>query len=134
MSSMSKRPSRVHSPTTSTLPTRSPTKAPPLSGIAKLIGVPLAEVATIGDGDNDVAMFERSGLSIAMGNASPEVQRAADFVTGSNSEDGFAAAIERFILGTKRSDDVARVSENGRSAMTQHAHRSVENLARSGRC
>ena len=80
-------------------------KGAALSGIAKLIAVPLAEVATIGDGGNDVAMFERSGLSIAMGNASPEVQRAADFVTGSNSEDGFAAAIERFILGTKRSDE-----------------------------
>ena len=80
-------------------------KGAALSDIAKLIAVPLAEVATIGDGGNDVAMFERSGLSIAMGNASPEVQRAADFVTGSNSEDGFAAAIERFILGTKRSDE-----------------------------
>ena len=67
--------------------------------IAKLLGTPLAEIATIGDGGNDVAMFERSGLSIAMGNSSPQVQHAADFVTDSNSEDGFANAIERFILG-----------------------------------
>ena len=66
-----------------------------LSEIAKLSGVPLAEIATIGDGGNDVAMFELSGLSIAMGNASPEVRRAADFVTDSNSEDGFANAIDR---------------------------------------
>jgi Cof subfamily protein (haloacid dehalogenase superfamily) len=70
-----------------------------LSEIAEMLGVPLAEIAAIGDGGNDVAMFERSGLSIAMGNASPEVQRAADFVTDSNGEDGFANAIERFILG-----------------------------------
>jgi hydroxymethylpyrimidine pyrophosphatase-like HAD family hydrolase len=48
-------------------------------------------------------MFERSGVSVAMGNASPEVQAAADFVTDSNDEDGFAAAIERFILGGDRS-------------------------------
>lgn len=47
-----------------------------LSEIARLLGVPLAEIAVIGDGGNDVAMFERSGLSIAMGNASPAVQRA----------------------------------------------------------
>ena len=78
------RPSPVRSPTTSTSPIRSPTKARALSEIAKLLGVPLAEIAVIGDGGNDVAMFERSGLSIAMGNASPEVQQAADFVTDSN--------------------------------------------------
>jgi Cof subfamily protein (haloacid dehalogenase superfamily) len=69
------------------------------SEIAKLLGVSLAEIAAIGDGSNDVAMFERSGLSIAMGNAKPEVQRAADLVTDSNRDDGFANAIERFILG-----------------------------------
>jgi Cof subfamily protein (haloacid dehalogenase superfamily) len=69
-----------------------------LSELAKLLAVPLAEIAVIGDGGNDVAMFERSGLSIAMGNASPEVKEAADFVTDSNREDGFANAIERFIL------------------------------------
>ena len=73
-----------------------------LSEIAKLLVVPLAEIAVIGDGGNDVAMFERSGLSIAMGNASPAVQRAADFVTDSNRDDGFANAVERFILGADR--------------------------------
>jgi Cof subfamily protein (haloacid dehalogenase superfamily) len=78
-------------------------KGDALSNLAKLLKVPLAEVVAIGDGHNDVAMFERSGLSIAMGNASPEVRRAADFVTASNSEDGFAQAIERLILGASRS-------------------------------
>ena len=75
-----------------------------MSEIAKLLGVPLAEIAVIGDGGNDVAMFERSGLSIAMGNASPEVQQAADLVTDSNGEEGFAKAIERFILGGNRGE------------------------------
>jgi Cof subfamily protein (haloacid dehalogenase superfamily) len=56
------------------------------------------EIATIGDMPNDVLMFAHSGLSIAMGNASPEVQRAARRVTKSNDEDGFAYAVERFIL------------------------------------
>ena len=74
-----------------------------LSEIARLLGVPLAEIAVIGDGGNDVAMFERSGLSIAMGNARPAVQRAANFVTDSNSDDGFANAVERFILSSDRS-------------------------------
>jgi Cof subfamily protein (haloacid dehalogenase superfamily) len=75
-----------------------------VSELAGLLAVPLAEIAVIGDGGNDVAMFERSGLSIAMGNASAEVQRAADFVTDSNREDGFADAIERFILRHDRSN------------------------------
>ncbi len=78
-------------------------KGEALSDLAKLLAVPLAEIAVVGDGANDVAMFERSGLSIAMGNASPEVRRAADFVTDSNDEEGFANAIERFILADGRS-------------------------------
>jgi len=77
-------------------------KGAALSEIAKLLAVPLTEIAVIGDGGNDVAMFERSGLSIAMGNASPEVRQAADFVTDSNREEGFANAVERFILGGDR--------------------------------
>ncbi|HSF62330.1 MAG TPA: Cof-type HAD-IIB family hydrolase [Gaiellaceae bacterium] len=56
------------------------------------------EIATIGDMPNDVLMFAHSGLSIAMGNADREVQRAARRVTTTNDEDGFAHAVERFIL------------------------------------
>jgi hydroxymethylpyrimidine pyrophosphatase-like HAD family hydrolase len=43
-------------------------------------------------------MFQRSGLSIAMGNASEEVQRQATCVTASNEDEGFAKAVEEFIL------------------------------------
>lgn len=57
------------------------------------------QIATIGDMPNDVRMFEQSGLSIAMGNASDEVKRAARCVTTTNEDDGFANAVERFILG-----------------------------------
>jgi Cof subfamily protein (haloacid dehalogenase superfamily) len=60
--------------------------------------IPLAQVATLGDALNDVLMFERSGLSIAMGNASDEVQRQATHVTASNEDEGFAKAIEQFVL------------------------------------
>ena len=56
-------------------------------------------IATIGDMPNDVLMFAHSGLSIAMGNASLEVQRSARRVTTSNADEGFANAVERFILG-----------------------------------
>jgi hydroxymethylpyrimidine pyrophosphatase-like HAD family hydrolase len=43
-------------------------------------------------------MFSKSGMSIAMGNAGKEVQAKANFVTDSNEEEGFAHAIERFVL------------------------------------
>jgi Cof subfamily protein (haloacid dehalogenase superfamily) len=70
--------------------------------LAKLLGIQENEIAVIGDGGNDIAMFERSGLSIAMGNADPQVQDAADFVTDPNGQDGFAKAIERYVLGGHR--------------------------------
>jgi len=64
-------------------------------------GIAPDETATIGDMPNDVLMFAHSGLSIAMGNADREVQRAARQVTTSNDDDGFANAVERFILSER---------------------------------
>jgi Cof subfamily protein (haloacid dehalogenase superfamily) len=66
--------------------------------LSELLSIPCAEIATIGDGPNDVVMFRKGGLSIAMRNASPDVQAQADVVTDANSDDGFAKAMERFIL------------------------------------
>src|SRR5688572_26571238 len=66
--------------------------------LSELLAIPPEHIATIGDMPNDVLMFERSGTSIAMANASAEVQRAATFVTSSNTEEGFAKAMERFVL------------------------------------
>jgi Cof subfamily protein (haloacid dehalogenase superfamily) len=65
---------------------------------ASHFSIPTDAIATIGDAYNDVPMFERSGLSIAMGNAVSDVKAAAREVTTSNEDDGFANAIERFIL------------------------------------
>jgi Cof subfamily protein (haloacid dehalogenase superfamily) len=66
--------------------------------LAKLLSVPTGAIATIGDMPNDVLMFRNSGLGIAMGNASPEVQGEADVVTASYDDEGFAKAIEQFVL------------------------------------
>jgi Cof subfamily protein (haloacid dehalogenase superfamily) len=60
--------------------------------------IPTSAIATMGDAHNDVSMFQRSGLSIAMGNAEPDVKAAALEVTSSNEEEGFARAVETFIL------------------------------------
>jgi Cof subfamily protein (haloacid dehalogenase superfamily) len=66
--------------------------------LSRTLGIAPEEIATIGDQPNDVLMFAHSGLSIAMGNASHEVQEAARRVTTSNEEEGFANAVEKFIL------------------------------------
>jgi Cof subfamily protein (haloacid dehalogenase superfamily) len=66
--------------------------------MSKLLNIPAEEIATIGDMPNDVLMFEKSGVSIAMGNASPEVQESATYVTSTNEEEGFANAMEEFVL------------------------------------
>ncbi len=70
--------------------------------LSKALSIPPAQIATIGDMPNDVLMFEKSGLSVAMGNASSDVQRRARFVTTSNEEEGFANAMEACVLGEHR--------------------------------
>jgi Cof subfamily protein (haloacid dehalogenase superfamily) len=67
----------------------------------RLLNIPAAEIATIGDMPNDVLMFQKSGVSIAMGNASPEVQAAATYVTSTNEEEGFANAMEKLVLNAR---------------------------------
>ena len=46
-----------------------------------------------------VGLLAAAGLGVAMGNAPAEVQRAANLVTGANTESGAACAIRRFLLG-----------------------------------
>ena len=65
----------------------------------RLGGVPRDEIMVLGDMDNDLEMFRKAGFGVAMGNASDPVRRAAQAVTLSNDEDGFAAAIERHVFG-----------------------------------
>jgi Cof subfamily protein (haloacid dehalogenase superfamily) len=74
--------------------------------------IPEEQIATIGDQSNDVLMFARSGLSIAMGQSDLEVQRAARRVTRSNTEDGFAEAVERFVLGAPSDEPLQPVERS----------------------
>jgi Cof subfamily protein (haloacid dehalogenase superfamily) len=69
-----------------------------VSRLSEMLGIPVDQIATIGDMPNDVAMFEKSGLSIAMGQASDEVKSAASYSTSSSEEEGFANAVERYVL------------------------------------
>ena len=69
-----------------------------VTALSQMLQIPPEKIATIGDGPNDVLMFRRSGISIAMGNASDEVKKGAKYVTASNQEEGFAQAMEQFVL------------------------------------
>lgn len=72
-----------------------------LAWLSSYLDIPAEQIATIGDGHNDILMFRRSGLSIAMGNASAEVKAEAMAVTSSNDEDGFAHAVDTHILSKR---------------------------------
>ena len=67
--------------------------------LCKEFDVPTSEIAVIGDGHNDIMMFNRAGLSIAMGNGDPEVQHAAHVVTDTNDAEGFSSAVTNYVLG-----------------------------------
>ncbi|HEX4158474.1 MAG TPA: Cof-type HAD-IIB family hydrolase [Rhizomicrobium sp.] len=66
---------------------------------ASRLGIPASEICTMGDMPNDVLMFRVSGFSIAMGNASDDVKSQASAVTDSYNDEGFAKAVERYLLG-----------------------------------
>jgi Cof subfamily protein (haloacid dehalogenase superfamily) len=65
--------------------------------MAKRLDISPRNIATIGDMQNDLAMFGKSGMSFAMGNATDDVKAQATCVTDTNENDGFAKAIDRII-------------------------------------
>lgn len=73
-------------------------KASAMLHLAKLLGIGAAEIMACGDSENDLAMLECAGLSVAMENAGRAVRERADFITKSNAEDGVAYAVEQFAL------------------------------------
>jgi Cof subfamily protein (haloacid dehalogenase superfamily) len=90
-------------------------KGEAVAGIARHASIPLDRVLTIGDGANDTPMFGVSGFSVAMGNATDAVKHLADVVTDSCEEEGFAKAIERYVLdGEATASATLAMEENGR--------------------
>ncbi len=69
-----------------------------LAWMSQHLDIPPEQIATIGDQMSDTLMFQKGGLSIAMGNASDQVKKLATQTTDSNQDEGFAKAVEKFIL------------------------------------
>lgn len=74
-------------------------KAATLDTMLKIVGLNKEDTICCGDGYNDLTMISYAGIGVAMANGRDEVKAAADFVTGSNDEDGLVEVIERFVLG-----------------------------------
>jgi Cof subfamily protein (haloacid dehalogenase superfamily) len=64
-----------------------------VAAMARRLGISTDAVATIGDMQNDLSMFAKSGVSFAMGNATDDVKKCATHVTDTNEHDGFARAM-----------------------------------------
>ena len=66
--------------------------------LSRLLKIPADEIATFGDQPNDILMFQKGGVSLAMGQAVDEVKEAATFVTADSENEGFARGIEEHLL------------------------------------
>ena len=60
-------------------------------------GIAATATCAVGDALNDLPMIRGAGFGVAMGNAEAKVREAADWVTGTNAEDGVAMLIERLL-------------------------------------
>ena len=81
---------------------KSCSKATGLTALAQRLAIPMDQVMAIGDGVNDREMLQAAGWGVAMGHASNALKAVADAVTGNNTEDGAAQAIERYALRWER--------------------------------
>ena len=71
-------------------------------GVADLIaslGYSPDEVVAFGDNQNDREMIKLAGWGVAMGNASDELKRVANYVAPTNGEDGVAHVLELLMGG-----------------------------------
>ena len=71
-----------------------------VKSLSRILRIPPAEIATIGDQSSDVLMFREGGVSISMGQSSDEVKKSSTHVSpGGLDDEGFARAVGEFILG-----------------------------------
>ena len=66
---------------------------------AEKVGIELEDLMVIGDGYNDLPMFEVAGIPIAMAGSPPELLALAVDVVPGIDDDGAALAIKQYVLG-----------------------------------
>ncbi len=77
------------------------TKGTALSFILDHLGLAPEEAMCFGDNCNDLEMIQLAGIGVSMGHAPEEVRSGADYVTGTNDEDGVGHAIHKFLLSSQ---------------------------------
>ena len=85
-------------------------KASGLEYVAQQLGLTAADALAVGDGRNDLEMFEWARRGVAMGQAIEEVLDAADDVTGSVYDDGLATELQRWFPMTPPRRDRQRAA------------------------
>ena len=73
-------------------------KGTALKALAAHLNIAQAEIACIGDGENDLSMFSVSRARFAMGNGEASLKEMADIVLPTQDQDGVAEAIFRHVL------------------------------------
>lgn len=81
-------------------------KANTVSVLLEKLNISPENIIAIGDGVCDVTMIQLAGLGVAMGNAQDSVKSCADYITGSNEEDGVAQVVKKYILSAIRPAEV----------------------------
>ena len=74
------------------------TKEEGVKALAKMLGIPMAEVLFAGDDLNDIGSFARAGIGVAVANAQPEAKAAADYIASGECYEGVMEAIDRFVI------------------------------------
>lgn len=73
-------------------------KGSALASLADFLKIDISETMAIGDGENDIPMLKKAGISIAMGNSKMKIKNMVDFVTSNNNESGVAEAFSKYVL------------------------------------
>ena len=69
-----------------------------LAFLCEKYNIDSAHTLALGDGPNDCGMLRFAALGVAMGNATPEAQGAADVIAPTNDEEGVARTLHRYLL------------------------------------
>lgn len=80
---------------------KQPLKTPAYEEIVRQAGVPEFSVAYIGDDLPDLPVMRRAGLAVAVGNAVPEVKKAAHYITRASAGRGAVREVVELILKSK---------------------------------
>ncbi|MBH2007568.1 HAD family phosphatase [Candidatus Saccharibacteria bacterium] len=69
-----------------------------VEALREIVGIPKEHTLAIGDGNNDVPLFQNARVKVAMGNATAALKAEADYIVGSLEQDGFAEAMTKYVL------------------------------------